>query len=71
VRIYVDSTPRKATVERDGKKIGLTPVYDSPTQASRAVRYRISAKGFKPYEESVLPDRKRTLTAKLKPEPKT
>ncbi|HRI51953.1 MAG TPA: serine/threonine-protein kinase [Pseudomonadota bacterium] len=71
VRILVDSTPRKATVERDGKKIGITPVVDSPSQGSRAVRYRIVAKGYKPYEESVLPDRKRTLSAKLKPEPKS
>jgi serine/threonine protein kinase len=71
VKILVDSTPRKATVERDGKKIGVTPVVDSPPQGSRAVRYRIFAKGYKSYEESVLPDRKRTLTAKLKPEPKS
>ena len=71
VRILVDSTPRKATVERDGKKIGVTPVVDSPPQGSRAVRYRIFAKGYKSYEESVLPDRKRTLSAKLKPEPKS
>lgn len=71
VRIFVDSSPRKATVERDGKKIGVTPIVDSPPQGTRAVRYRILAKGYKSYEESVLPDRKRTLTAKLKPEPKT
>ena len=71
VQIIVDSTPRKATVERDGKKIGVTPLTDSPPQANRAIRYRIIAKGYKPYEESVLPDRKRTLNPKLKPEPKT
>ena len=70
LKVFVDSTPRKATVERDGKKIGLTPVYDSPP-AGKSVRYRISAKGYKPYEESLAPDRKKTLIAKLKPEPKT
>lgn len=71
VRILVDSIPRKATVERDGKMIGLTPIVDSPPQGNRSVRYRIVAKGYKSYEEWVLPDRKRTLSAKLKPEPQT
>jgi serine/threonine protein kinase len=71
VRIFVDSTPRKATVERNGQKVGVTPIYDSPPQGNKAIRYRIKAKGYKPYEETVVPDRKRTLTAKLKPEPKT
>ena len=70
VRILVDSTPRKATVERDGKKIGLTPVYDSPPPG-KSVRYRISAKGYRPHEESLSPGQKKTLIAKLKPEPKT
>ena len=49
----------------------MTPIVDSPPQGNRAVRYRILAKGYKSYEESVLPDRKRTLTAKLKPDPKS
>jgi cytoskeletal protein RodZ len=67
-RIYVTSTPAKATVERDGKKIGLTPVWDSPPAGRKSVRYRISAKGYKPYEESLSPSQKKSLTAKLKPE---
>ncbi len=71
VRILVDSTPRKATVERDGTKIGVTPIVDSPLQGNRAVRYRFLAKGYISYEESVLPDRKRTISVKLRPEPQT
>jgi hypothetical protein len=71
VRIFVDSTPHRAVVERNGKRVGITPYFDMLQQGTKSIRYRILMKGYKPFEEALVPDRKRSLTAKLKPEPKT